>query len=64
LFQGGDWTWVASSKEPGALQTMHFGFTPHRSEARWDLLNKQSDTVSKGEDDSDYDRLMGIFMKG
>ena len=23
----GDWAWVVSSKEPGTLQTMRFGFT-------------------------------------
>lgn len=63
ILSGGDLAWVVTSKAPGTLQTMRFGFTPHRSETRWDLLNKPSDTVSKGEDDSDYDRLMGIFMK-
>ena len=63
IVSGGDLAWVVTSKEPGTLQTMRFGFTPHRSETRWDLLNKRSDTVSKSDDDSEYDRLMGIFMK-
>ena len=63
IVSGGDLAWVVTSKEPGTLQTMRFGFTPHRSETRWDLLNKRSDTVSKGDDDSEVDRLMGIFLK-
>ena len=63
IVSGGDLARVVTSKEPGTLQAMRFGFTPHRSETCWDLLNKRSDTVSKSDDDSEYDRLMSIFMK-
>ena len=63
IVSGGDLAWVITSKEPTILQTMRFGFTPHRSETRIDMLNKRTDTVSREDDDSEYDRLMYIFMK-
>lgn len=63
IVSGGDWAWVVTTQMPGTLQGMRFGFTSHRSESRRDLLNLKTDTLSKSEDDSDYDRLMGILMK-
>lgn len=63
IVSGGDLAWVITSKEPTTLQTMRFGFTPHRSETRTDMLNTRTDEASIGDDDSDYDRLMGVFMK-
>ena len=60
--------WVVSSKEPGALQILWFGFTPHQSETCRDLLNVATDRVrmevdDDNDDDSDYDRLMDIFIR-
>lgn len=63
IVSGGDLAWVMTSQEPFTLQGMRFGFTSHRSETRSDLLNLRTDTPVKGDDDSDYDRLMGILMK-
>ena len=63
IVSGGDLAWVITSKEPTILQTMRFGFTPHRSETRIDMLNKRTDTISREDDDSEYDRLMDIFLK-
>ena len=38
IVSGGDLAWVCTSKDPTTLQTMSFGFTPHRSETRIDML--------------------------
>ena len=63
IVSGGDMAWVVASRERDTLHAMRFGFTPHRSETRRDLLNLRTDTVSRYDDDSEYDRLMGVFMK-
>jgi len=63
LVSGTDLTWVVTSQEPNTLQTMRFGFTSHRSETLIDQLNIPTDILQKEEDDSDYDHLMGVFMK-
>ena len=63
LVSGTDLVWVVTSKEPGTLQSMRFGFTSYRSDTRTDLLNIPTNTLPREEDDSEYDRLMYIFMK-
>ena len=62
LVSGGDLAWVITSKDPTTLQTMSFGFTPHRSETRIDMLNKRTDTISREDDDPEYDSKMAISI--
>ena len=63
LVSGTDLVWVVTSQEPNTLQAMRFGFTSYRTGTMTDLLNIPTDTLPREEDDSDYDRLMVVFMK-
>ena len=42
---------------------MRFGFTSYRTGTLTDLLNIPTDTLRRDKDDSDYDRLMVVFIK-
>ena len=65
LVLGTDLAWVVTSQAPGTLQMMRFGLTSYRSDTLTDQLNIPTGPLHREEDDddSDYDHLMGIFMK-
>jgi len=65
LVSGTDQAWVVTSQEPNTLQSMRFGFTSFRSDTLTDLLNIPTEPLhfEDEDDDSDYDLMMGVFMK-